>query len=40
MRIPAALVLDDRIRVYFATRPQRNLSLTTFVDLDRNDPPR
>lgn len=37
-QIPAALVLEDRIRVYFATRPQRNLSLTTFVDVDRNDP--
>ena len=39
-QVPTALVLRDRIRVYFATRPRRDLSLPTFVDLDRNDPSR
>ena len=32
-QVPTALVLKDRIRVYFATRPKADLSLTTFVDL-------
>lgn len=37
-QIPTVLVLEDRLRVYFATRPQNDLTLTTFVDLDRTDP--
>jgi len=32
------LVLNDCLRVYFASRPKSNLSLTSIVDLDRNDP--
>lgn len=39
-QVPTALPKNDRIRVYFATRPERGFSLTTFVDLDREDPRR
>ena len=39
-QVPTALLLSDRIRVYFATRPRHDLSLPTFVDLDRGDPAR
>jgi predicted GH43/DUF377 family glycosyl hydrolase len=37
-QIPTVLVLEDRLRVYFATRPQSDLGLTAFIDLDKNDP--
>ena len=37
-QVPTPLVLDDKVRVYFATRPEPNLSMTSFVDLDINDP--
>ncbi len=37
-QVPTPLVSDGFIRVYFAARPDRCLSLTTFVDLDGNDP--
>ncbi len=37
-QVPTVLVKPDRFRVYFATRPERGLSMTTFVDLDRADP--
>lgn len=36
-QVPTALVRSDCLRVYFATRPKQNLSLTTFVDLDLED---
>ncbi len=39
-QVPTPLVGDGFIRVYFSSRPERNLSLTTFVDLDANDPTR
>ncbi|MEO8066926.1 MAG: hypothetical protein ABI599_04455 [Flavobacteriales bacterium] len=39
-QIPTALVLPDRIRVYFATRPVPGSSATTFLDVDRADPTR
>jgi predicted GH43/DUF377 family glycosyl hydrolase len=39
-QVPTLLDLGDRLRVYFATRPRNDLSLTTFVDLDRDDPSR
>lgn len=39
-QIPTVLVLPDRLRVYFATRPEPGLALTTFLDLDRDDPGR
>lgn len=39
-QIPTVLVKEDRLRIYFATRPKRNLSLTTFLDVDIDDPMR
>lgn len=36
-QVPTVLVKSDRLRVYFATRPQQGLSLTTYVDLDLED---
>jgi predicted GH43/DUF377 family glycosyl hydrolase len=39
-QVPTVLDLGDRLRVYFSTRPRPDLSLTTFVDLDRDDPSR
>jgi predicted GH43/DUF377 family glycosyl hydrolase len=39
-QVPTPLINDDYIRVYFSSRPESNLSLTTFVDLDRRDPAR
>jgi predicted GH43/DUF377 family glycosyl hydrolase len=37
-QIPTVLVLEDRLRVYFATRPKQGLSMTTYMDLDIKDP--
>lgn len=37
-QIPTALVLEDRIRIYFSSRPKPGLSLTGFLDVDRSDP--
>ncbi len=37
-QIPTALVMKDKVRIYFATRPERGLSLTTFLDVSRDDP--
>lgn len=37
-QIPTALVLEDRIRIYFSARPKPGLSLTGFLDVDRDDP--
>lgn len=39
-QVPTPLVSPDCIRVYFASRPEHNLSLTTFVDLDLDNPAR
>jgi hypothetical protein len=39
-QIPTVLVLEDRLRVYFATRPEAGQSLTGFFDLDLEDPTR
>jgi sucrose-6-phosphate hydrolase SacC (GH32 family) len=36
-QVPTLLIYKDRLRVYFATRPQANITLTTFCDLDLND---
>ena len=36
-QVPTVLVKKNLIRIYFATRPKPNLSLTTFVDLEIND---
>src|SRR5712692_5002365 len=37
-QVPTPLVSEKFIRVYFSSRPEPNLSLTTFVDLDIDDP--
>ena len=39
-QVPTALLLDDRIRVYIASRPKPGLSLTGYVDLDIAQPNR
>lgn len=39
-QVPTPLVCDGFIRVYFSMRPERRISLTTFVDLDAHDPSR
>lgn len=36
-QVPTLLVKDDRLRIYFASRPEKSLSLTTYVDLDLDD---
>ena len=36
-QVPTLLVKKDRLRVYFATRPQQTLSLTSYIDFDIND---
>lgn len=37
-QVPTPLVGEGFIRVYFSSRPERQLSLTTFVDLDAGNP--
>ena len=37
-QIPTVLVKDKVLRIYFATRPKAGLSMTTFMDVDINDP--
>jgi hypothetical protein len=39
-QVPTPLLRGDTIRVYFASRPRPDLSLTGFVDLDAADPTR
>lgn len=39
-QVPTALVLADRIRVYFSTRPEDGMSRVAFIDLDLEDPSR
>ena len=39
-QLPTAIVLSDRIRVFFASRPRQDLSLTGYVDLDPGHPER
>ena len=36
-QVPTVLLKKDKLRVYFATRPQPDITLTTFCDLDIND---
>lgn len=36
-QVPTLLLLEDRLRVYFSTRPEAGLTVTTFCDLDLND---
>ncbi|MFT4913912.1 MAG: hypothetical protein ACI9YM_002523 [Brevundimonas sp.] len=37
---PAAVLMDDRIRVYYGTRNAENRSRTGFIEVDRADPTR
>lgn len=37
-QIPTVLDLGDRLRVYFSTRPEPNVSVTAFLDVDATDP--
>lgn len=37
-QVPTPLLCEGFIRVYFSARPERQLSLTSFVDVDVNDP--
>jgi predicted GH43/DUF377 family glycosyl hydrolase len=37
-QVPTPLVGEGYIRVYFSSRPEPTVSLTTFVDLDMDDP--
>jgi len=39
-QVPTALVLADRIRVFFSTRPEDGMSRAAFIDLDIEDPSR
>jgi len=39
-QVPAPLLLDDRIRVYYADRDASGRSFPTFIDVDRTDPTR
>ncbi len=39
-QVPVVLVLEDRLRVYFSTRPESGMSHATFIDLDLADPSR
>lgn len=36
-QVPTVLVMQDRLRVYFSSRPNQQRSLTTFADLDLHD---
>ncbi len=36
-QVPTVLVKEDRLRIYFSSRPHKALSLTSFVDLDISD---
>ncbi|MCD6064238.1 MAG: hypothetical protein K0R82_2149, partial [Flavipsychrobacter sp.] len=36
-QVPTLLLKEDRLRVYFATRPQQDQTLTTFCDLSLDD---
>jgi hypothetical protein len=37
-QVPTPILIGSVLRVYISARPQRNLSLATFVDLDANNP--
>lgn len=39
-QVPSPLVCDGFIRIYFSSRPDPKVSLTSFVDLDAEDPTR
>jgi hypothetical protein len=35
---PSAILLNDKIRIYYGTRNSENRSLTSFIEVDANDP--
>ena len=35
---PSPFVVDNRLRIYFAARPRKDLTLPTFIDVDISDP--
>ncbi len=37
-QIPTVLVKDECLRIYFSSRPEPGLSLTTYLDVDRDNP--
>jgi len=37
-QVPTALVLEDKIRIYYATRDSKSRSLTSFIDVSRDNP--
>ncbi len=39
-QVPTPLVCDGFVRIYFSSRPERGISLTTFVDVDMENPAR
>lgn len=39
-QVPTVLVKERILRVYFSSRPQKDISLTTYLDLDIDDPSR
>ncbi len=39
-QVPTALVLEDRIRIFYADRFEDGRSFTTFLDVARSDPGR
>ncbi len=36
-QVPTLLLKEDRLRVYFSTRPRQDMTLTSYCDLDIND---
>jgi predicted GH43/DUF377 family glycosyl hydrolase len=36
-QVPTLLLKEDRLRVFFATRPRQDMTLTSYCDLDLND---
>jgi len=37
-QIPTPILLEDRIRIYYATRPTPDLSMTSFIDVETDNP--
>jgi len=37
-QVPTAILMDDRIRIYFSSRDKRGRSYPLFIDVDRSDP--
>ena len=37
-QVPTAIILNEKIRIYYCTRDKYNRSLTTFIDVNKNNP--